>query len=117
MIPILEEYNKKTSQEIKKEIEGKKKINVNYYPIMAKRAQEDSFFKDFLIKEIDSKENLEEKFFGIVKVAWIPLISIIENSNHQLIEQAIKVFKNWPQKEKENLISYLHENEIVKYFI
>jgi hypothetical protein len=117
MIPIVEEYNNKTNAEIKKVINGVKQINVNYYPIIAKRVQEDTFFEDFLIKELTTKENLEEKFFGFIKIAWLPLIAIIENSQSELIKKAIAVFNNWPSNEKENFLNYVkNEKEIRKYF-
>lgn len=116
MIPIIEKYNKKTNPELKKEIQEAKKINVNYYPIIAKRAIEDNFFKEYLIDELNSKENLDERFFGVIKISWLVLISIIENSDSKLINQAINIFENWPQNEKENLINYVkEEKEIIKY--
>lgn len=116
MIPILKEYNSKTNAEIRQAI-GSKKINANYYPIIAKRAAADASFESFLISEIGSKENLEEKFFGFIKIAWIPLISIIENAGEDLIKKALIAFNSWPQAEKDNFLSYVKdEKAIVKHF-
>ncbi len=117
MIPVIEAYNSKTNEEIKRAINGAKVINVNYYPVLAKRASQDVFFENFLLTELDRKENLEEKFFGFIKIAWLPLISIIENSDKALIAKSLAVFNKWPKSEKENFLNYVkNEKAIMKHF-
>lgn len=47
---------------------------VNYYAVFAKRF---SKFKDLLKEEILSNENNSQSVMGIIKVSWLPLISIL----------------------------------------
>jgi hypothetical protein len=117
MIPILEEYSQKTNQEISQEIKDTKKINVNFYPIIAKRSEEIPEFKKFLLREMNLEENAKEVFFGSIKISWLPLISILENGSEEFIKSAIQAFSDWSKTEKENFLNYIkEEKDIIKYF-
>ncbi|AQX87183.1 hypothetical protein I6H88_10240 [Elizabethkingia bruuniana] len=117
MIPIKEEYDKVSNKELLQIISKKEKLNINYYPILAKRMKEDSRFEKFLLTEISSEDNINEIFFGFAKIAWIPLLSIIEYSTSNFINKGIIEFKKWSETEKEIFLNYIkNEKKIIKYF-
>ena len=117
MIAVKEELNKINNDELIKIISGNQKINVNYYPILAKRIQESILFESYLLAEISSVSNMNEIFFGFIKISWIPFLSILKYGKQSSIDKAMKLFKNWPNTEKENFLNYIKkEDQLTKYF-
>ena len=117
MLPIKEEFNNITNKELVMIVSKKEKLNVNYYPILAKRINEENLFEKFLLDEISSENNMNEIFFGFVKIAWLPLLSILEFTQSPYIEKAVNLFKEWPKSERQNFLKYIeHEENLIKYF-
>ncbi len=118
MIPIKKEILDKSNEEIINYITNNAKINVNYYPIIAMRTNNNPLFENYLLEQMVKQENFSEKFSGFVKIAWIPFLSILEYSNNSfLINKAIDKFNDWNMNEKNNLLNFIKENtEIIKYF-
>ena len=82
MIPIKKEILDKSNEEIINYITNNAKINVNYYPIIAMRTNNNPLFENYLLEQMVKQENFSEKFFGFVKIAWIPFLSFLEYSNN-----------------------------------
>ena len=118
IIPIKKEINKMSDQELlnnfKKEVPPYGKMN--YYPIMAKRIVN---FKDTLVEEILSNENNSESIMGIIKVSWIPLISILCYTKEEKEKKRFVTLAkyNWSQINFEDLKSFVKNNtDLNKYF-
>ncbi|WP_293915851.1 MULTISPECIES: hypothetical protein [unclassified Sphingobacterium] len=116
MIPIREEYDKISNRDLVNIISKEGKININYYPVLAKRMKDDSRFEKFLLAEVSSEDNINEVFFGFAKIAWIPLLSIIEYSTSNFIRKGVIEFKKWSEIEKDVFINYIKNEKIIKYF-
>jgi|GEM_PF-3134522 len=118
MIPIKREILDKSNEEIIDYITHNAKINVNYYPIIAMRTNENPLFENYLLEEMIKQDNFNEKFFGFIKIAWIPFLSILEYSNNSfLINKAIDTFNDWNINEKNNFLNYIKKDKkLMKYF-
>lgn len=60
-------------------------IKINLYAIMAKRLGEveQNKIEEELMRDIVSENNRREVFFGSIKWAWIPILSILEYGNEE----------------------------------
>jgi len=98
LIPVKESYmalsNAQIAQALEKEI-----ISINLYPIFAMRMQDNPDYKKRLLQEAVKAENMNMRMSGILKAAWIPIISIIDYGTEKDIVDAVNVVKSWPSNE------------------
>lgn len=115
IIPIHQEYKKLSDKEVQKLIE-QGDIKVHLYPILAMRMEKNLIFRNVLLQEALKKENLEFRLSGIIKLAWIPILSIIEYGDIATKQELKNVLKNWPAKEYESFLEYFrNEKDILLY--
>ena len=90
-------------------------IKINLYAIMAKRLGEveQNKIEEELMRDIVSKNNRREVFFGSIKWAWIPILSILEYGNEKTKKSLNAFLKtNWTISEYTNLKEYLKSDKI-----
>lgn len=117
IIPIKPEIEKMSDHELIKNFHLPKPPHgkMNYYAVFAKRS---SNFKDLLTEEILNNENNIQSIMGIIKVSWLPLISILcyakdEDTKKDFINLIIE---SWEDSNLKDFTNYLlKDDQLSKY--
>lgn len=118
IIPINPEIEKMSDSELLRNFHQPKPPygKMNYYAVFAKRS---SNFKDLLKEEVLNNDNNLQSVMGIIKVSWLPLISILCYAKD---EQTKKAFINlakefWAESNFEDFKNYLLKDEQLSKYI
>lgn len=112
---------KMTNKELLELVNIKQGLNRFYlYPELAKRASSSSEIEDILFEDIANKEkrNMELSPRGsIIKMAWIPLLELLLNSDESIKRKLKGTLKTWSDEEINSLRLYLkkHPDQLIIY--
>lgn len=78
------------------------------YTELVYRINESQDVEPILFDAIRNENNRQENFWGFIKVAWIPVIGILDSKNQTLIDKTKEILlKNWSSIERKNLHEYV----------
>lgn len=113
------DITKITNKELLELVNIKDGLNRFYlYPELARRASSCSEIEDILFEDITNKEkrNMELSPRGsIIKLAWIPLIELLLNSDESIKRKLKDTLKTWSDEEINSLRLYLkkHPDQLI----
>ena len=117
-IPYNKEVAKLDDEDLLLEFQLPKKFKrIHLFAVLAERAKSNTKIKDLLFEYILDKNNRSNTFFGFIKMAWLPILSILEYSNDDLKQEVSELVNLWSLREREDFIIYINKLEDVKYFI
>ena len=117
-IPYNKEVAKLDDEDLLFEFQRPKKFKrIHLFAVLAERAKSNTKIKDLLFEYILDKNNRSKTFFGFIKMAWLPILSILKYSNDDLKQEVSELVNLWSLREREDFIIYINKLEDVKYFI
>lgn len=107
ILPIDDALAKCATEELVALLSGAKPfLRCKIFPVLAARIKQDSSLESLIFNKVERKENIEQPFFGFIKVAWVAAIALLENEGDQ--ERLRKTIQeNWPIIEQQDFLSYI----------
>lgn len=85
--------------------------------LLAKRSASNPDLLNYLEQEATDPKKLEEVFFGFIKLAWVPVIAVLEHGELKAKRKLSKWVATWPEPERTNIAGYLAKEKAFLDFL
>jgi hypothetical protein len=98
-------------------LSGKPVRKVQLYGLLALRADRHPAFLALLQAEATASENREAVFFGFIKIAWLPVLAVLEHGTDAQRAHLAGWIGEWRAEERIRLLDYLRrETDLLVWF-
>lgn len=91
---------------------------VHLYSVLAERAAYNDSIKSLLFNEIIDEYNRNYTITGIIKMAWLPVFSILDYADLSIKLELRDLIQQWSTAERDFFLFYIkQEKELLNFFL